>query len=844
LRAALILAAMAACAAEVPSEARIGNRFLERRFQIREGRLATTAFLNNLDHRVYAAEAADEFELEIVWERLHYQHGLENPVRLTARDFTVRDVVHRAPSGGAQRLTFVLANERHGLEVRVVFRLGPDDPFLRKHLEIRSPGADKVFLNRIAVETFGLRGVDARLGGFGQPLYADNLFVGLEYPASYNITERNQLRCYYYSGATTGKEWLRTEPAVVGVATDGAVRRAFLDYISQIRAGKVRFTTVFNTWYDMQRDTLTEANCLERMATLRRKLLDPFNIRLDSFVLDDGWDDRNSVWAIHPGRFAGGFGPLQQKLSEDGARLGLWFGPIGGYEERQLRIAAGRREGYEITANGEYFCLAGTKYREKLKQRVLDLVRAHRVNHLKFDGVPYGCNAPGHGHLPGIHSREAHVRALLDILASVRAADRNIFLNIKTGNWLSPWWLKYADVVFMGGQDYGFLNNVPAISERDKAITYRDKVLYDDFRRYEYQFPQSSIMTIGIIKGTLGSEGGLGESLESWMHTAIMNFSRGSMLTELYVSPGILTDGEWDALGQILVWARENSNVLLADTRFIGGDPGLGQPYGYAHFADNLGIITVRNPSIEPREVSIVLDRSAGLEPTGARLQARVIFPYNTMVAGAFRYGDTLELDVQGYQVVVMALGPIPDLDRFPELPQGVRYGPAFGSGGTHSMYIPSSSPAGQVSVDALRLSRGSGAFALRLPAGVRNPRLALLAKPAEKAPLAARLRNNGLEQKLQAVSPESTERWGEGEGRWVFFVTRLSDGENRLEFEVSDVRETPFSGELGAWLLGDFPLMEQKVELSAGPPPATGLLPAFPAWDYRTIHLFSRRFE
>jgi hypothetical protein len=56
----------------------------------------------------------------------------------------------------------------------------------------------------------------------------------------------------------------------------------------------------------------------------------------------------------------------------------------------------------------------------------------------------------------GVHSREAHLRAFIDILKAIRAEDRRVFLNITTSIWLSPWWLQYTDVVFMGGLDYGF----------------------------------------------------------------------------------------------------------------------------------------------------------------------------------------------------------------------------------------------------------------------------------------------------------------------------------------------------------------------------------------------------
>ncbi len=60
----------------------------------------------------------------------------------------------------------------------------------------------------------------------------------------------------------------------------------------------------------------------------------------------------------------------------------------------------------------------------------------------------------------------------------------------------------------MQGQDYGYAEDVPCINERDKAITYKDGVLWDDLQKQHLLFPMSSIMTHGIIKGKLNFLGG------------------------------------------------------------------------------------------------------------------------------------------------------------------------------------------------------------------------------------------------------------------------------------------------------------------------------------------------
>jgi len=38
-------------------------------------------------------------------------------------------------------------------------------------------------------------------------------------------------------------------------------------------------------------------------------------------------------------------------------------------------------------------------------------------------------------------------------------------------------------------------------TKRDLAISFRDKMCYEKFNRYDQQFPLDFIMTVGVIKG-------------------------------------------------------------------------------------------------------------------------------------------------------------------------------------------------------------------------------------------------------------------------------------------------------------------------------------------------------
>ena len=72
---------------------------------------------------------------------------------------------------------------------------------------------------------------------------------------------------------------------------------------------------------------------------------------------------------------------------------------------------------------------------------------------------------------------------------------------------------------------------------------------------------------------------------------------RGSGLAELYFSPSMMDGDKWNIAARALEWA-ESRHGILKYSRFFGGDPAKGQPYGY--YAENDGgdsVLMTRNPS-------------------------------------------------------------------------------------------------------------------------------------------------------------------------------------------------------------------------------------------------------
>jgi len=67
---------------------------------------------------------------------------------------------------------------------------------------------------------------------------------------------------------------------------------------------------------------------------------------------------------------------------------------------------------------------------------------------------------------------------------------------------------------------------------------------------------------------------------------------------ELYISPDILSEGEWGVLADALHWRASGS--ACSRRRDGRRRPRPREPYGYVHFRGSEGIVAVRNPDIAP----------------------------------------------------------------------------------------------------------------------------------------------------------------------------------------------------------------------------------------------------
>jgi hypothetical protein len=845
IQSAATLAAGQAYVREAGTLLALGNDYLERTVSLAPGAAGTTGFVNKITGRSYTL-GGPEFELKMIYERVGYGFGNENPMVVTAAGMRVSKHLVEDVAGGGKRIVLDLAPARgrgRGFQIQLIYELKDGDFYTRQWVHIAKPEQGTYFIDQVAVakNEWGLPRFT--LGGFGQPLFAGDLFLGVEYPTSINTAEGAEVTLGGYVGLNIPEGGYTSEPAVMGVAPAGQVHRQFLDYVDRMRVAPVRPFLLYNSWYDLQRLAMNHDNTLERVHMLDKLLLKKYGLHLDSFVLDDGWDDMQRLWKFDEQRFPGGFADLAAALEEINSRLGIWFGPIGGYDQRPVRIATGRREGMEISTNGQNLCLAGKNYGKLLSDTMAQFQKDYGVNYYKLDGVVFGCNDPNHGHPVGIYSREATARAFIAMLDRLRAQDRSVFLNITTSMWLSPWWLRYADTVWMGGADSGYLPSVPTLAARQSAVSYRDSVLYSDFIAHQAQFPISSLMTHGIIKGKYNMLGGNQEFLDDWKDEVVHYYSVGNMMYELYISPDILSPEEMDVLGNTTKWAEANAHPLLDNSTMVLGDPARRQPYGFVHSTAAKSIVMLRNPFVRPQTVRLQISEEHGFRKTDGPMVLEIQYPYRQIISGAVRFGDAVTFDLGGYEQIVLELRPASgervriEGARYAVVNKTVRVFAPEGS--TRTVRLEGAADAAPMTLKFGASAKGELRFSspaldssanaterivrvstnIEVPGDYREAKLAFLIEPDQdlKGPTAEGLDNG---------KPLNLALENGGRAAWHWFYAALAPGRHELELTFH-LPAAPAGARLSGWLLTKRTLAMKEISLNPAYVPKEILLPA-----------------
>ena len=368
------------------------------------------------------------------------------------------------------------------------------------------------------------------------------------------------------------------------------------------------------------------------------------NVKLDSFLFDDGWDDYSTLWQFDKKNFPNGFAPLREATAAIGAGPGIWLSPWGGYgKPHDERIKFGLEQGFEI-ANGN-FSMAGPKYYGRFRELCVSVVQKYGINQFKFDGI----GDPN----TGLRDFEA----MLKLIAELRTSKPDLYINQTTGTWPSPFWLVHADSIWRGGEDHEFVSGTAP--ERERWISYRDTDVFDGIVSKGSLYPLNSLMLHGIIYAKHAH--GLNHDTNNVFKSEVRSFfGSGTQLQEMYITPALLTPANWEALAEAAKWSRANAETLV-DTHWVGSSPYERRIYGWASWSPKKGILTLRNPGGRTAEIKIDPARVFEL-PEGVVKNFTVVSPFKDQIVGVdgLRAGEESVFKLKPFEVLVIEAIPRP----------------------------------------------------------------------------------------------------------------------------------------------------------------------------------------
>ena len=536
--------------------------------------------------------------------------------------------------------------ERLHVEWRAELRDG--SRYVRQEITVRPLSRDIAIREIVLVD---LPGANATINGTvkGSPLVIGRWFASVEHPLAVSVVTGPRALSSLTRQLPLRMGTTLELSSVIGTTRDGQLRRDFLAYVERERAHPYRPFLHYNSWYDLGYfSKFNEPEALAVIATFGEQLQRKRGVKLDSFLFDDGWDDPKTLWGFHRG-FPRGFSAVRDAAARYGTAPGVWMSPWGGYgRPKQDRLTNGRAKGFETNAGG--FALSGPVYYRRFLDTCLTMIRRYGVNQFKFDGTGNADRAFA-GSAFG-----SDFEAAIALIETLRREKSDLYVNLTTGTYPSPFWLRWADSIWRGGEDHEFAG---IGTKRQQWITYRDADTYANVVRRGPLFPINSLMLHGLIFARSAKD--LQTDPQNDFPSEVRSyFGTGTQLQEMYVTPRLLTKASWDVLAESAKWSRRNAATLV-DTHWVGGDPALLQPYGWASWSPRGGIITLRNPGDRVQAIAVDVQDAFELPPEAPRVfKSRNPFPVGRgrMIPSRFIRTQPQRIDLQPFEVLTLELSP------------------------------------------------------------------------------------------------------------------------------------------------------------------------------------------
>ncbi|ELC8441103.1 discoidin domain-containing protein [Clostridium perfringens] len=527
----------------------------------------------------------------------------------------------------------------------------------------------------------------------GQPIYANGMFFGSEFPAADTDVVNDEMQIRYYSGktfeqlerdnqlTTDGKfvSWQNVVGAAEGIDTD-VVQTDFFEYISEI-ATPTEFRKQYNSWYDNML-TITDESIEKSFYGSEKGLTENGVEPIDSYVVDDGWHNyrdpefnpnisvaeagnsmnRTGFWEFND-KFPNELYTSTELTSKFQSKFGLWLGPQGGYNYFSgfARYLEKMGTGYAQNDYWTNVCVGSDKYVKNLTSLFLDYQKRFDIDYWKLDGFALRpCTSSNHDHMTGGHNNMYYTTDLWEkwtdaweTMRESRAEEgKGLFINATCYVNLSPWLLQWVNTVWV--QDSGDTGQAGTGSRHQQKITYRDNVYYNLYKSNQVQFPLKNIYNHDPIYGVSDSSSATTEDFRDFLFS---NAVRGTAFWELYYSPSIMDDEKWRVNADALDFAESNAHILEKAKLF--GHRATEGVYGYSAWNGNEGIVSFRNPTGEAKEYTLELTDLVGVPKSVSNLKGNQVLPYVVGDVGTVSYGDSITVTLKPYETRILQYGKV-----------------------------------------------------------------------------------------------------------------------------------------------------------------------------------------
>lgn len=546
-------------------------------------------------------------------------------------------------------------------ELSIVWRaiLRNGSHYLRTEMDIQAakdlPMKGIVAMNYLVAKNSAYTAPEVVGNTRGAILASNHIFAGLETPMGLN-SSKDEGNATHIEGLwrrnTTlkaGKTW--NISSVVGLVAPKQLRRSFLAYSERERAVAWRPYPVYISWYELNIDrnnaqapsykgNMTVEQCADVVSHWKTHFYDKYQMTPKAFVWDDGWD-QYGTWTFNP-NFPNGFDEPANEAKQMGTGIGAWLGPVGGYgQSGEYRRAYWRSKGGMQLSNEDYYNF--------FIRCCTNMIDRYDFRFFKFDGISAQASAIG----PDEGTRgEENAEAIISIERAVRQKRPDIFLNTTVGTWASPFWFHFTDAVWRQEGDYGEAGDQG--TDRERWITYRDRLVYQNFIQRSPVCPINTLMTHGFI---LSRWGAVSKNMDydGIVREMRCAFACGSGMVELYNDYKLMDEIKdnqgnagalWKDLAECIKWQQEQADVL-PDAHWVGGNPWDGKKanvYGWAAWNGKKSVLTLRNPSASAQTFTTTLREALDI-PAYVRGKITLTHAFNQAELDGMPINKAIDID-------------------------------------------------------------------------------------------------------------------------------------------------------------------------------------------------------